>query len=154
MPLPFRGAVVPVLNWLVSLPTAVLDASPLLWVTYASTLLATGQRTGVEQKLQAAEAALQGVEPDDKTRDLIGRIAATRATMAANQQQLETIITQSHRALEFLHPDNLAFRTSSDREARTPHQSGPGPPDPGRHVRSTGDARAIAPADGGKGLAG
>jgi LuxR family maltose regulon positive regulatory protein len=117
MPLPFRGAVVPVLNWLASLPTTVLDAKPLLWVTYASTLLATGQRTGVEEKLQAAEAALhcvqQGAEPDDKNQDLIGRIAATRATLAVGQHQVETIIAQSARALEYLHPDNLAFRTST-----------------------------------------
>jgi LuxR family maltose regulon positive regulatory protein len=113
MPLPFRGAVAPVLNWLASLPTKVLDARPLLWVTYASTLLATGQRTGVEEKLQAAEAALQGAEPDDKNQDLVGRIAAIRATLAVSQHQLETIIAQSRRALEYLHPDNLAFRTST-----------------------------------------
>jgi LuxR family maltose regulon positive regulatory protein len=113
MPLPFRGAVIPVLNWLKSLPTTVLDARPLLWVTYASTLLGAGQQTGVEQKLQAAETALQGVELDDKTQDLIGRIAATRATLAVGQNQVETIIAQSRRALEYLHPDNLAFRTST-----------------------------------------
>ena len=111
MPLPFRGAVAPVLNWLKSLPTTVLDARPLLWVTYASTLLASGQPAGVEQKLQAAEAALQGAEPDDKTKDLVGRIAATRATLAVGQQKIETTIAQSRRALEYLHPDNLAFRT-------------------------------------------
>jgi len=113
MPLPFRGAVVPVLNWLKSLPTTVLDARPLLWVTYASTLLGAGQRTGVEQKLQAAERALQGVELDDKTQDLVGRIAAIRATLAVGQHQVEAIIAQSRRALEYLHPDNLAFRTST-----------------------------------------
>src|SRR6266704_5733515 len=39
MPLHFRGAVAPVLNWLESLPKTVLDARPSLWVTYASTLL-------------------------------------------------------------------------------------------------------------------
>jgi LuxR family maltose regulon positive regulatory protein len=111
MPLHFRGAVAPVLNWLESLPTTVLDARPSLWTTYASVLLVSGQETGVELKLQAAEAALQGAEPDDKTRDLIGRIAATRATLAANQYQVETIIAQSRRALEYLHPDNLSFRT-------------------------------------------
>ena len=84
MPLHFRGAVTPVLDWLESLPTTVLDARPSLWVTYASLLLITGQTTGVEEKLQAAEAALQGAEPDDKTRDLIGQIAAIRATLAAH----------------------------------------------------------------------
>ena len=60
VPLHFRGAGAPVLNWLESLPAAVLDARPSLWVTYASALMMTGQHTAVEQKLQAAEAALQG----------------------------------------------------------------------------------------------
>lgn len=113
MPLHFRGAVAPVLKWVESLPTAVLDAWPSLWTTYASTLLAAGQVTGVEQKLRAAEAALQSIEPDDKTRDLVGRIAAIRATLTASQNQVETIIAQSRRALEYLHPDNLPFRTST-----------------------------------------
>jgi LuxR family maltose regulon positive regulatory protein len=113
MPLHFRGAAIPVLNWLKSLPTTVLDAWPSLWTAYASTLLAIGQVTGVEQKLQAAEKALQGAEQDDKTRDLVGRIAAIRATVATHLLQVETIIAQSRRALEYLHPDNLAFRTST-----------------------------------------
>ena len=63
VPLHFRGAGAPVLRWLESLPTTVLDARPSLWVTYASALLFTGQHTAVEQKLQAAEAALHGTEP-------------------------------------------------------------------------------------------
>jgi LuxR family maltose regulon positive regulatory protein len=113
MPLHFRGAVAPVLNWLASLPTTVLDARPSLWTSYASVLLVTGQTTGVEQKLQAAETALQDAEPDDKNRDLVGRIAAIRATVATSQNQVETIIAQSRRALEYLHPNNLAFRTST-----------------------------------------
>src|SRR6266702_5669600 len=57
MPLQFRGAVVPVLHWLKSLPKTVLDARPWLWARYASLLLVNGQTTGVEEKLQAAEAA-------------------------------------------------------------------------------------------------
>ncbi len=113
MPLHFRGAVAPVLNWLESLPTTVLDARPSLWVMYASVLLIAGQMTGVEQKLQAAEAALQGTEPDDKTRDLVGHIAAIRATLAVTQHEVETIIAQSRRALEYLHPDNLPVRTAA-----------------------------------------
>jgi LuxR family maltose regulon positive regulatory protein len=90
-----------------------LDTRPSLWVTYASTLLFGGQHTAVEQKLQAAEAALQGTEPDDKTRDLVGRIASMRATLAVIQHDGETIITQSRRALEYLHPDNLPVRTAT-----------------------------------------
>ncbi len=113
MPLHFRGAVAPVLNWLESLPRTALDARPSLWVTYASTLLFSGKNTAVEQKLQAAEAALQDTEPDDRTQDLVGRIASMRATLAVIQHDVETIITQSRRALEYLHPDNLPVRTAT-----------------------------------------
>ena len=111
--LTFRGAVMPVLNWLRSLETAVLDATPSLWVTYAMTLLTTGEIAGVEEKLQAAEAAIQETELDDKTRDLIGRIADTRGTMAVAQHQTENLIRQSRRALEYLHSDNLTYRTAT-----------------------------------------
>ncbi|MHB1415961.1 MAG: LuxR C-terminal-related transcriptional regulator [Chloroflexota bacterium] len=110
IPLHFRGVVTTILDWLASLPKTVLDTRPSLWVRYARLLMVTGQRTGVEEKLQAAEAALQGAEPDDKTRDLIGRIAAVRANLAWTQYRIETIIVQSRRALEYLRPDNLYFR--------------------------------------------
>ncbi len=43
MPLHLRGALTPVLNWLESLPTTVLDARPSLWVMYASALTMAGQ---------------------------------------------------------------------------------------------------------------
>src|SRR5205807_2870336 len=112
MPLQFRGAMISVLNWLESLPTTILDARPSLWVTYASALTMTGQPiSSVEEKLQAAETALQEAEreaePDDKTRDLVGHIAAIRAMLAVPRNQMETIIAQSRRALEYLHPNNL-----------------------------------------------
>lgn len=113
MPLLFRGAVRQILNWLGGLPTAVLDAHPALWVTYASALLFISQTAGIEERLQAAEAALQGRELDEKTRDLIGHIASIRATVAVTQHDLETIITQSQRALEYLHPRNLPVRTAT-----------------------------------------
>ena len=78
LPLPMRGVVAPVLDWLASLPTATMDERPSLWVTYAMTAMITGDMSGVEEKLEAAEAAIRGVEPDDKTRDLTGRIADMR----------------------------------------------------------------------------
>ena len=113
MPLQFRGAVTPVLHWLESLPEAVLDARPALWVMYASALSMTGQMAGVEAKLQAAEAALQGIAQDEQTRNLIGHIAAIRALLAAARNQADTSIAQSRRALEYLRPDNLAVRTAT-----------------------------------------
>jgi LuxR family maltose regulon positive regulatory protein len=114
MPLHFGGVVTTILDWLASLPTTVLDARPLLRVRSATLLLSNGQTAGVEEKLQTAEAALtnalQGVEPDDKIRDLIGQIAAARVTLAFTRYQPEAIIIQSRRAMEYLHPDNLSFR--------------------------------------------
>ena len=81
VPLQFRGAGAPVLNWLESLPKTALDARPSLWVRYATLLLVSAETTGVEEKLQAAESALQGTNLDARTRDLIGQIAAARATL-------------------------------------------------------------------------
>ncbi len=110
MPLYFRGGAAPILKWLESLPTTVLDARPSLWVTFASATLTIGLVTSVEEKVQAAEAALQLAEPNDKTRDLIGRIASVRATLAVTQHQAENIIFQAQRALEYLDPNNLSER--------------------------------------------
>jgi LuxR family maltose regulon positive regulatory protein len=110
MPLHLRGTVIAILDWLHSLPKAALDARPSLWVKSATLALVAGQTTGVEAKLQAAERALPQGEPDDTTRNLLGIIAAARATLALTQYQAEAILVQSRRALEYLHPENLQFR--------------------------------------------
>ncbi|XMB25693.1 LuxR C-terminal-related transcriptional regulator [Paenibacillus sp. BR2-3] len=158
-PLHLRGAAGISLNWLQSLPAAELDARPALWVMYGSALLIAGKPTGVEHKLRAAEAALKGVEQDVGIRDLIGLIAATRATLASlmmvgnpdradrnlqvaeaamqntepedktdelvgviahtrdawisGKHEIDTVIAESRRALEYLRPDNLPVRTAS-----------------------------------------
>ncbi len=114
IPLHVRGAVTTILNWLASLPTTVLNARPALWWRYASLLLVNGQTTGVEEKLDAAEAALQDTEADDTTRNLIGRIATARAVLALTRYQVEAIIAQSRRAVEYLHPNNLSTRATAN----------------------------------------
>lgn len=110
MPLILRGGLIPALKWLASLPAAVLDARPELWVMWASALLVGGQTSAVEGKLQAAEAALQGAGLDDTTRDLHGQIAAARAMAAVGHYDVDTILTQAGRALEYLRPGNLSSR--------------------------------------------
>ncbi len=110
-----RAAVTAVFDWLDSLPKTVLDAKPWLWVMSATLALIAGQTTSVEEKLQAAEKALQNTDLDDKTRDLIGQIATVRATLALAHYQPEAMITQAHRALEYLYPDNLPFRSRAFR---------------------------------------
>ncbi len=113
IPRHFRGAVMAILDWMGSLPVSVLNARPSLWWRYASLLLVSGQSTGVEEKLNAAEAALKGTGADEKTRNLIGRIAGARATLALTRYQPETMIAQSRRALEYLPPDNLVARATA-----------------------------------------
>ena len=100
-----------ILDWLESLPKAVLDASPWLWVRSAASTLMAGYITGVEEKLQAAEEALRDVPGDEKTRDLMGQIAALRATLAIVEYQPDAAILQSQRALEYLRLDNPPFRS-------------------------------------------
>ncbi len=143
MPLHFRGATAPVLNWLKALPPAVLDARPSLWVTYASALTFDGQQTsGVEEKLQAAEAALQSADPDDETRDLLGHIATIRAMLAVPQYEIDTIVTQSRRALEHLHPDNLpSARSPPGRWATRISFRATAPPPAGRIAKPSRSAR-------------
>jgi LuxR family maltose regulon positive regulatory protein len=112
-PLYHRGAVAPVLNWLESLPASLLDARPSLWVMYAEVLMTRGQLASAEEKYQAAEAALGDVEQDASTRDLLGRIANGHASLAGLQRQPERMITLARRALDLLHPDNLAIRAAA-----------------------------------------
>jgi LuxR family maltose regulon positive regulatory protein len=121
MPLHLPDVVMAVLNWLESLPTTVLNAQPALWVKQAELLLLCGQTARVEKKLKATEAALAAAtrpcpEVDDQTRDLIGKIAAIRSNLALAQHQAETILVQARRALEYLHPNNLPFRSSVTRD--------------------------------------
>ena len=111
MPLHSIGVVTAILDWLDSLPKTVLDERPWLWVTSATSLLMVGRTTGVEENLQAAEEALQDADLDDTTRDLIGQIAAVRATLALLQYQADATIIEARRALEYLGPDNLPFRS-------------------------------------------
>ena len=122
IPLHFRGAANAILAWLASLPKSVLDARPLLWVRSATMALTAGQTTGVEEKLQAAEAALKNADLDPQTRDLIGQIACARATLAVTRYQPEAMIIQAHRALEYLLPENLRFRFTANWALSTAYQ--------------------------------
>jgi LuxR family maltose regulon positive regulatory protein len=113
IPRQFRGTVKAILDWLGSLPASELDSRPGLQTMYASVLLATGQTTGIEEKLQAAETALHGAELDDSTRDLVGQIAAIRATLAIAEYQVDMMLAQSQRALEYLSPRSLFLRATA-----------------------------------------
>jgi LuxR family maltose regulon positive regulatory protein len=115
-----RSVAIPVLNWLNSLPKSVLDTRPRLWVRSATTALVLGLSTGVEEKLQAAEAVFTArkesyhAEESDQIRDLIGQIACARATLALFRYDPAEMIIQARRALEYLHSDNLTYRFTAN----------------------------------------
>lgn len=116
MPIYHPGVPVTILNWLESLPTSVLDSKPCLWWKQAEMLMVSYQTIGVEEKLRAAEAALASktppdAEPDEWTRNLIGKIAYARAALTATRYQAEDSLVFAQRALEFLHPNNIAYRS-------------------------------------------
>jgi LuxR family maltose regulon positive regulatory protein len=117
LPLHSSSAMAPVLKWLASLPASVLEARPSLWVTHAALLLATGHTAGVEEKLRAAEIALapvmQGTSLDEKIQFLIGQIAAVRSTLALTRYDIEGMLTQSQRALEYLPPGHAIVRCTA-----------------------------------------
>lgn len=121
LPLHFPGAVRTILDWLDSLPKAVLDVRPALWARSASLSLVAGITTGVDEKLDAADAALErtglvpgGIDgPSAGAREIIGQIAGARATLAMTRYRLDTSIAQARRALEYLAPDSFSFRASA-----------------------------------------
>ncbi|MBE0687786.1 MAG: LuxR family transcriptional regulator [Anaerolineaceae bacterium] len=118
MPLHLPGVPTIILNWLESLPTSVLNANPALWWKQAAMMLSNYQMIGVEEKLQATEAALAlkippNTEMDEWSRNLVGKIAVARAELAANLYQSETSLAYANRALEYLHPNNTAYRSSA-----------------------------------------
>ncbi len=110
MDLHLRSVLMPILDWLASLPPTVLDTRPRLWIRWAMLAMRAGQTAQVEEKLQAAERALQDVGPGDENRDLLGQIACARTTLALTRYDHETMASQARRALEYLHPENLPFR--------------------------------------------
>ena len=101
-PLYLRGFAHLALSWLQSLSTKAMDSRPILWVMYAWVLWISYKSSHVEAKLRGAEAALDNLPPDHETNETLGRIAAMRAMLAANDYQTEVMIDQSHRALALL----------------------------------------------------
>lgn len=113
IPLLFHGQVAPILAWLNSLPTTVLDARPALWIWSAHASAYLGEATGIEQKLKIAETILGDDSSDFRNRNRIGHIATIRAMLGVPHNQIDVIFHQSQRALDYLHPDNLHLRTSA-----------------------------------------
>jgi LuxR family maltose regulon positive regulatory protein len=77
---------------------------------YAEVLTTQGRLFDSQEAYHAAEAALNDVEQDADTLDLLGRIANGLASLAIFQNVPKKVIALARRALELLRPDNLAIR--------------------------------------------
>jgi len=113
LPLYFHGAVIPVIEWLESLPKEILDARPSLRVLLARLSLIVGRMAGVEESLAAAELSLRGAEPDRARRALQAHIAAARATLAVASYRADEAEVQARAALELLEPEDLPLRLTA-----------------------------------------
>ncbi len=118
MPTYLPGVSMTILKWLESLPVSVLNSKPALWWKQAAMMMDSYQTIGVEEKLQASEAALAlkippNTEMDEWSRNLVGKIAVARAMLAATLYQADTSLVYANRAMEYLHPNNIAYRSSA-----------------------------------------
>jgi LuxR family transcriptional regulator, maltose regulon positive regulatory protein len=112
MPLHFRGGLGPVLRWLEGLPQAVAERLPELYLMHASALLFAGRLERIPELVDKCEAVFSQRAQDPITRDLLGRAASIRATLAVSQHDADTIDTQARRALALINPSNLPVRSS------------------------------------------
>ncbi|MGF9696887.1 LuxR C-terminal-related transcriptional regulator [Paenibacillus sp. MABNR03] len=78
----------------------------------ASLMMAVKPRV-TNQKLQAAEGFMLMTEQDDKSDDLIKLIAPGKDASVNACCEIEQVVAQSSRALEYLRQDNLSVRTSA-----------------------------------------
>jgi LuxR family maltose regulon positive regulatory protein len=112
------GVPMQILKWLESLPIEVLNSKPALWWKRAAMMINSYQTIGVEEILQSAEAALAAIpsldiERDEWARNLIGKIAVARAMLAQTNYLAKNSLVQARRALEYLHPKNIGYRSSA-----------------------------------------
>ena len=113
-PLYIRGEATPILDWLDSISSDILDSRPSLWVIHAWAQMFSGNGGAVEQSLQFAEAAISKLEANDTITDLNGQIESMRGLSGIMTHDPDTIISHSQRALELLDPKNLTVRTASN----------------------------------------
>lgn len=114
-----RGEIRKIIAWLGRLPGEVLNARPPLFLYYARALMLGGQMALAEQRLQAAEAALQGrtvAERAAQDQALLGAICALRTTVAAVSGAAMRALALGQEALSLLpeeHTDLRAHATNS-----------------------------------------
>ena len=111
MPLHSLGVTTTILDWLDSLPKTVLDARPWSWVRSATSTLMAGRTTGVEEKLQAAKKPCKMPTLMTRPATWLDKLPRSGPRWRCLRYQPEEAIIQARHALEYLHADNLPFRS-------------------------------------------
>jgi LuxR family maltose regulon positive regulatory protein len=118
-----RGEVYTVINWLDSLPEALVRSRPRLGISQAWQLISTGQIEKAEGWLQTVEErlgfttddSLEKLGEDDKeyaeVNELLGAIATIRSTIGAWQGKTRRTIEISQWALKRFPEGNLTYRS-------------------------------------------
>lgn len=122
MPLYFRGAMAPIVQWLESQPRNILNTYPRLWIMLAWSLMISGYPKKVEVTLHSAIAAMEGVALASVSQDLWGEVATLKAWAALASNDVPLVHQQAGLALEQLSPDNLAARLSAHCAIGVGHQ--------------------------------
>jgi LuxR family maltose regulon positive regulatory protein len=108
-----RGESTTLVGWLDALPDDVVRSQARLCVFHAWTMLFTSQWDALERRLQDAELALDANatrQPKSEIQDILGEVAAIRATVAINRGDIARTIELCQEALEGLPKNNLTVR--------------------------------------------
>lgn len=103
-----------ILRWLASLSEEDIALRPSLLIKRASFLLLAGQKQGVSQMLDRAESVLAEEKSCAQNRDMLGRIAVTRANLALTEYQFSEVRRQAEIALTQLDSDNTTFLNAAE----------------------------------------
>jgi len=117
-PMLMQGEVSLLLECLDALPNEMIRSRPRLSIFYAWALLRGIRFEDVESRLDDAEQRLSLNDTENKApesakpqvRDMLGTVAALRASLAANTGDVPRSIELSRQALEYLSEDNLVLR--------------------------------------------
>jgi LuxR family maltose regulon positive regulatory protein len=97
-----HGQIYTVLDWLTTLPDALIRTRPMLCLVHANILMLTNQLQAAQDRLQAAEHCIPADMPTDEAQSIRGFAAVIHANIMRFWGDLPASITHAQRALDLL----------------------------------------------------